>query len=233
MAKIGSDVMEKAVGHILTFAEGGSYEVTRKGETTVVKGKKRNFLETVELQVTLKNYDPAKDKRFNGTILLPNVPRPNQKVCVLGNEIHYQQCKSLGIPTMNVEELKKLNKNKKLVKQLAARYDLFLASSTLIKQIPRILGPGLNRAGKFPTAVQPTDDLEAKINEMRSTVKFQMKKVLCLNASIGNVGMTPEQLTANINMAINFLVSLLKKNWQNVKVIYLKSTMGPAQQIFF
>ena len=30
--------------------------------------KKRNFLETVELQVGLKNYDPQKDKRFSGTV---------------------------------------------------------------------------------------------------------------------------------------------------------------------
>ena len=27
-------------------------------------GKKRNFIETVELQVGLKNYDPQRDKRF-------------------------------------------------------------------------------------------------------------------------------------------------------------------------
>jgi ribosomal protein L1 len=32
------------------------------------KDKKRNFLETVELQVMLKNYDPQKDKRFSGTV---------------------------------------------------------------------------------------------------------------------------------------------------------------------
>jgi len=31
--------------------------------------KKRKFRETVELQIELKNYDPQKDKRFNGTIL--------------------------------------------------------------------------------------------------------------------------------------------------------------------
>ena len=30
--------------------------------------KKRNFTETVELQVALKNYDPQKDKRFSGTV---------------------------------------------------------------------------------------------------------------------------------------------------------------------
>lgn len=30
--------------------------------------KKRKFVETVELQIALKNYDPQKDKRFSGTV---------------------------------------------------------------------------------------------------------------------------------------------------------------------
>ena len=30
--------------------------------------KKRKFVETVELQISLKNYDPQKDKRFSGTV---------------------------------------------------------------------------------------------------------------------------------------------------------------------
>ena len=39
----------------------------------------------------------------------------------------------------------RLNKNKKLVKKLAKSYDAFLASEALIKQIPRLLGPGLSK----------------------------------------------------------------------------------------
>lgn len=37
--------------------------------------KKRKFVETVELQISLKNYDPQKDKRFSGTTryVLPNL----------------------------------------------------------------------------------------------------------------------------------------------------------------
>jgi ribosomal protein L1 len=42
--------------------------------------KKRNFLETVELQIGLKNYDPQRDKRFSGTIKLPTVPRPKMTI---------------------------------------------------------------------------------------------------------------------------------------------------------
>uniref|UniRef100_A0A4X2LDK5 60S ribosomal protein L10a n=1 Tax=Vombatus ursinus TaxID=29139 RepID=A0A4X2LDK5_VOMUR len=33
--------------------------------------KHRKFLETVELQINLKNYDPQKDKRFSGTVRMP------------------------------------------------------------------------------------------------------------------------------------------------------------------
>ena len=32
------------------------------------KDKPRKFLESVDLQIGLKNYDPQKDKRFSGTV---------------------------------------------------------------------------------------------------------------------------------------------------------------------
>ena len=78
---------------------------------------------------------------------------------------------------MSADDLKKLNKQKKLVKKLAKKYDAFLASESLIKQIPRLLGPGLNKAGKFPTLLTHGDNMEDKVNDLKSTIKFQMKKV--------------------------------------------------------
>lgn len=39
-------------------------------------------------------------------------------VCVLGDHKHCEEAKALGIDQMAVEDLKKLNKNKKLVKKL-------------------------------------------------------------------------------------------------------------------
>merc|ERR1711865_669265 len=163
---------------------------------------------------------------------LPVIPRPNLKVCVLGNDVHCEEAKKLGFPCMSVEDLKKLNKNKKLVKKLAKKYHAFVASEALIKQIPRLLGPGLNKAGKFPTLVQQQEELSSKVDEVKATIKFQLKKVLCLNVAIGHCGMEQQQIIENLKLAINFLVSLLKKNWQNVKVLYIKSTMGKPQRLY-
>ena len=133
----------------------------------------------------------------------------------------------------NVDDLKKMNKNKKVVRKLARKYDAFLSSQSVIKNIPRLLGPGLNRAGKFPSLVLPSDDVPDKIEEQKATVKFQMKKVLCLSAAVANVAMNKPEIVRNATMSINYMVSLLKKNWQNVGALYLKSTMGAPQQIYF
>jgi len=152
---------------------------------------------------------------------------------MLGNAAHCEQADRIGIDHMSVDDLKKLNKNKKLVKKLAKKYDFFLASDNMIKQIPRLLGPGLTKAGKFPTLLAGGEDMQEKIDEVRSTIKFQMKKVMCLNVAIGNVEMDKQQIIVNTQLASNFLASLLKKQWQNIGQIYIKSTMGPSHQIFF
>merc|ERR1712087_993202 len=136
--------------------------------------KKRKFTESVELQISLKNYDPQKDKRFAGTVKLRFTPRPKMKVCVLGDQVHCDQASANGLPCMSQEDLKKL------VKKLAKRYDAFLASESLIKLIPRILGPGLAKAGKFPSPITHQEAMLGKVEDVRSTIKFQMKKVLCL-----------------------------------------------------
>jgi len=194
--------------------------------------KKRKFLETVELQIGLKNYDPQKDKRFSGTVKLKNIPRTKMSVCVLGDQQHCDEAKSNNIPCMDAEALKKLNKQKKLVKKLAKSYDAFLASESLIKQIPRLLGPGLNKAGKFPLLLTHQESMLSKVDEVKATIKFQMKKVLCLCVAVGHIGMTADELAQNVHMAINFLVSLLKKHWQNVRSLHVKSSMGPAQRLY-
>ncbi|XP_050379333.1 60S ribosomal protein L10a-2 [Argentina anserina] len=216
MSKLQSEALREAITQMKT-----------NGET-----KKRKFTETVELQIGLKNYDPQKDKRFSGSVRLPHIPRPKLRVCMLGDAQHVEEAEKMGLAYMDVESLKKLNKNKKLVKKLAKKYHAFLASEAVIKQIPRLLGPGLNKAGKFPTLVSHQESLEAKVNETKAMVKFQLKKVLCMGVAVGNLAMEEKQIFQNVQLSVNFLVSLLKKNWQNVRSLNLKSTMGKAIRIY-
>merc|ERR1711990_640026 len=190
------------------------------------KEKDRKFSETIELQIGLKNYDPQKDKRFSGTVKLPFLPRPRMKFCILADAQHMDEAKAIGLDAMDVDALKKL------MKKLAKKYHGFLASESIIKQIPRLLGPGLNKAGKFPTLVTHGEPLQDKVNGVKSSIKFQLKKVLCLGVAVGNVDMSEKEIYINVQTSVNFLISLLKKNWQNVRSLYLKTTMGAPYRLY-
>ena len=52
MSKINSEFLKKSINEIVT------------------QRKQRKFVETVELQIGLRDYDP--EKRFNGSVRLPN-----------------------------------------------------------------------------------------------------------------------------------------------------------------
>merc|ERR1712183_304229 len=110
MSKINRDQLYEQVAEMITAS----------------KDKNRKFTESVELQIMLKNYDPQKDKRFSGTVKLPNIAKPKFTVCVLGNQAHIDEATKHNIPHMSVEDLKKLNKDKKLVKKLAKKIRRFL-----------------------------------------------------------------------------------------------------------
>lgn len=63
-------------------------------------------------------------------------------------------------------------------------------------------------AGKFPTPISHNEDLSVKLNEVRSTIKFQLKKVLCLGVAVGHVDMTEDQVLANVMLSAFLLIHL-------------------------
>jgi len=218
MSKLSTDTLTEAVAAVLKHCQ----------------EKKRGFVETIELQVALKNYDPNKDKRFSGTIRLPIAPKQKFNLAIIGDAKHIEDAKRAGLVAYSQDDLKKLKKDKKLVKKLANAHDAFLASATLIRMIPRLLGPGLNKAGKFPSALGANEDIVEKAAAQKASIKFQLKskKALNLGVPVANVSMTQEEILTNITLSVNFFVSLLSKNWQQVKRIYIKSTMGPSHRIY-
>ena len=63
-------------------------------------------------------------------------------------------------------------------------------------------------------------------------IDLALLQVLCLATPVGHVQLSEDELAANVGLSVNFLVSLLKKNWQNVRALYIKSTMGKRQQLY-
>ncbi|BAS78386.1 Os02g0321900, partial [Oryza sativa Japonica Group] len=89
MSKLQSDALREAISQIANDS----------------REKQRKFVETIELQIGLKNYDPQKDKRFSGSVKLPHIPRPKLKVCMLGDAQHVEEAEKMGLDYMDVEAL--------------------------------------------------------------------------------------------------------------------------------
>jgi len=167
MSKLNTDTLNRAIQEIIKH-------------NTV---RKRPYVETVELQIGLKNYDPSRDKRFAGSVTVPFRTKPKLKVMIIGDQQHVDECAALNLECIDVEGLKKFKKDKKLVKKWAKQYDAMLASDSLIRQIPRLLGPQLNKMGKFPSPIGHDIAIPDRIDELSRTVKFQMKKSVVLRSS--------------------------------------------------
>lgn len=198
--------------------------------------KERKFVETIDLQIGLKDYDPNKDKRFVGSLRLPHIPRPKLKVCFIADANHIEKCKGLGIEFIDAEALKlKINpadKKAKDLKKWARKYKLLFISDSLLKNLPKLGGPMFTKWGKFPLVVSQNENIQNKIDEGLATIKFQLKKVTNLATAIGHVSMDKEQIRQNLLMSVNFLVSLLKKGWNNVGSLTIRSTMGKPVKIY-
>lgn len=52
-------------------------------------------------------------------------------MCVLGDQQHCDEAKAAEIPHMDIEALKKLNKNKKMVKKLGISFYFFIFSNVI------------------------------------------------------------------------------------------------------
>ena len=194
--------------------------------------KERKFQESCELQIILKDYDTQKDKRFQGTIRLPHVARPNLKLCMIADAKHAEEAKDINIEVVDLDFLKKFNMDKKAIKKWAKKYTALLASDNIVKQVPKITGPALNKINRFPQMVPHNQPLKKFIDEYRSNVKFQLKKTLSIAVAVGHEKMTADDLLENYFMTINFLISLLKKGWNNIKTLHIKTTMGKPYKLY-
>jgi len=226
MSKINQEGLLNAIEEILK-------EATERNEK---RKESRRFTETIEVQVGLKGFDPARDKRINATTVLPLAPKTKYRFCLLGNEAQCKEAEEMGLPFKTVDELKGFKRNKKLVKKMAKQFDMFLASSTMIRQIPRLLGPTLNKVGKFPLPITPNEAVEDKVDQMKKTLKGSLKfktgMPMALSFPVANCTHDAEEVRKNMVHLINYLTTQFKKGWQNVKKIHIKSTMGSSHKVY-
>ena len=207
-------------------------QITDAIQTALKERKKRKFVESLDFQVMLRDFDPNKDKRFNSATTLNHPIKASLKFCVIGTIGHVEEAKAAGHEGILVDDLKKFNNEPKLIKKWARKFDVILVSDSKNKDVTKLVGRYITSIGKLPVTLHENEKVAEKTNEMLRTIRFRIKKFPWLGQSFGIDNLPEEDLRQNLTKSVNFLVSLLPKGWQNIKTIHIKSTMGKPVKLY-
>ncbi|HIQ38962.1 MAG TPA: 50S ribosomal protein L1 [Methanothermococcus okinawensis] len=191
--------------------------------------KPRNFTQSVELIVNLKELDLTKpENRLKEQVVLPHGRGKEAKIAVIAKGDLAAQAEELGLTVIRQEDLEELGRNKKLAKKIANEHNFFIAQADMMPLVGRLLGPILGPRGKMPQPVPPNVNLKPLVERLKKTVVINTRDKPFFKTLVGNEKMSDEELTENIEAVLNVLPKKYEKGLYHVKSAYVKLTMGPA-----
>jgi large subunit ribosomal protein L1 len=192
----------------------------------------RKFVESVDVAINLKDInlnDPS--KRFQMEVHLPHPLEKEVKVCVLGEGSHLVEAEPIASKVVNKDELDNISRDPKQAKKLAQDYDYFIATASLMPTIGRSLGKVLGPRGKMPKPVPPTAPIEPLIKDYQSIIQIRLRQSPVIHARIATVAMDNDAILENILAVLRTVENRLEKGSNNIRSIYVKTTMGPAVKV--
>lgn len=197
------------------------------GEVRANKGE-RNFKQSIDIIINLKDLDlRVPENRVNLRVELPHGTGRGRKVCVFATGDLALRANRAGADlVLGQDRLRELGSNRKEAKKLLNKYDLFLAEASLMPLVGRVAGPILGPRGRMPTPVPPNAPIDEIIERQKRVVLLRSRDRPLVQRIVGAEDMEDERIAENIEALLSNLVGSLRRGINNIKSIYLKTTMG-------
>ncbi|MFW9878378.1 MAG: hypothetical protein ACFFG0_35295 [Candidatus Thorarchaeota archaeon] len=206
------------------------------------KDKLRKFDETIDLIINIKDINLNDPKnRIDKEIILSNdvITEDNPNICVIASDELLLEAKKIGVDTLDLDGLVKLNnEEKKYKKKFAKKYDFIVVEDKMMRDVARYLARFLGPLGKmpkpFPTGygiISSPDDLKITIERYKKVIRVQMKKQPIIFVKLGKKSMEFDKLFENMKTVINFIGDQMPHKFNNFKSMFLKSTMGKPVKV--
>jgi large subunit ribosomal protein L1 len=215
---------------------GGIYvkqEILEAVKKAKEESKPRNFTQSVDVVITIKDLDVKKpENRIDEEVLLPNGRGKDVKIAFIADGELALLAKNAGADlVINKGELEEMGKDRKEAKKIANRHDFFVAQADMMPLVGRFLGPVLGPRKKMPKPVPATIKPEPIMERLKSTVKVRIKDQPVIQALVGTQDMDDELIAANIESVLAVLDQKLEKGRSQIKSMYVKTTMGPVTRV--
>ena len=193
----------------------------------------RKFTESVDIAFNLKNIDMSQPaNRVDEEIILPNGLGKSIRIAVFAKGDTAQRATSAGAEMiLDPEEIENLGDEKSKARELANDIDFFVSEVAYMPTIAKSLGPVLGPRGKMPEPLTPDKKIEDVIKKAKNSIRVRSKDKLTFHLPVGRGDMGPEELGQNVQSVIDRIEHNLEKGKQNIKSVYVKTTMGPAVRV--
>jgi large subunit ribosomal protein L1 len=201
-------------------------------EAKAQSGEKK-FNQTVELILVIKEIDmKSPEGKIQAVVDLPHITgKPNKIIVVATGELALKARKAKADKVIEKADLEAYAGKKKQLRKLANTYDVFLSEAPLMPLVGKILGPVLGPRGKLPVPVPPNADIASLIVKHRKTVVVRMRNQPVIQCAVGTADMKEEELVENMQAVLRLAEGKLKRGLKNVKLAFIKTSMGEPVEI--
>ncbi len=192
----------------------------------------RNFTETVDIAVNLRDIDlNDPSNRVDESVVLPEGTGQETSIVVFAEGETAIRAEEVADRVLSGDELADLGDDDNEAKDLADETDFFLAEENMMQDIGRYLGTVLGPRGKMPEPVSPDDDVADVVERLKNSVQIRSGDRRTFHTRVGAEDMSAEEIADNIDVIIRRLHANLEKGPLNIDSVYVKTTMGPAQEV--
>jgi large subunit ribosomal protein L1 len=208
-----------------------SEEALRSSVEEALKlGKKRNFKESIDLIVVLRDVDiRSPEGRLREVVVLPHKPNKDVKVCVVAEGDMALKAKELGLTVYTRSDLQAMRGNKKAARKVAESCDWVLVRADLMGLAGGTLGPALGPRGKAPIPVPPNADIAQLAERYSRSVWVRVRNQPQVMCRVGTQDMKVEEIVENIKAVLTAIVNKLGP--QKIGRVLIKRTMGVPVEV--
>lgn len=198
------------------------------------KSPKRKFVQTLDLVVTLKDYDLKKqENQIDAFVALSNPVKVKKVGAFVAAELKPQATK-LCSTVVDIESFPKYENNKKMIKKLADDVDFFIAQVTIMPAIAKVFGRILGPKGKMPNpkagaVLPPAANIAPVVERLGKTSRIVANKQAVLKCAVGREDMDDDKIADNVLMIFNAVSGKIED--RHLKNVILKFTMGPPVKV--
>ena len=207
-------------------------KITQAIKGALENAPERKFVESVDITFTIKDVDLKNpNNRIKEEIRLPSGRGKELKIAMFAAGEAATKAKEAGIHVFTPQEIEEFGGQKGKAKKMANSFDFFLSEVPHMGLIGRYLGVVLGPRGKMPRPVPPTLDPSVIAAGLKSTVVVKSGDRMTFHAAIGTAKQSQEELAANAMEIYNRVISKLERGVGNIRSLFIKTSMGPAQRI--